>query len=877
MKIKASIIALALTTTISGCMSNAIETESTYLFEGITSYQLNAADVFRVSRTLKQRDIVRSLKPLYGQSFYTESEFRTAIQQQLGSVFSDEIYRHLVAKSTIDPQPLSLSWLSDSVVVVRYGDEHPPEPQQLLDLSMLSKPHVIRQSANRFSTGQLLITVDEQTLCVKFEDAQERHVNTICPTDSTGFSLSTTHDYHYSGLGQEFQDAGNMDGRWNGRIRHTGNKMEGFNGGATGNTLIPMLYAANTQQTDFALYLNNLYSSEWTFDEKALTVNASKGASEIVVMTADHQFSLREQFMRFAGKPLVPPRKMFGLWLSEYGFDNWEEMDSKLHTLDRHDFPIDGVVMDLQWFGNVKGNDPLSQMGTLTWDRENFPQPEQKIAELNDQGVGMILIEESYVSEGLDEFKDLESKGFLAQNPDTKLGANVNPHGGGNWWGKGGMIDWSNPGANQYWHNWKRQPLIDMGIIGHWTDLGEPEMYNHQARYYNHQAHDEIHNLFNYYWLQGIYEGYQTNDVEARPFMMSRSGTTGIQKFGGTMWSADIGSNLSSLAVHMGQQSNMMLSGIDYYGSDIGGFHRKGLRAVGAEKEQVLNETYTQWFAYSSLFDVPVRPHTENLCNCKETAPDRVGDVSSNRQNLTLRYKLIPYLYSLAHLAHQKGEPVYPTLSYVFPKDAIAIDRISHKMIGNQLLSVVSAELGAQAVDVYLPQGKWFDFRTGVVVSTNRDSIAEVKLYDHEGHYQLPLFAREGAIIPVAQKTGSGWSSDVPEDISLKVFGLKNNQFSLFEDDGKTNAYQHGDVAETRFSVQTSDTEATLSVARTGHYQGMNAKRALSITWVLPQHVEVKQVAADTTPDVTWRQDGHVLQIQLARSEWTKAKLKVMW
>ncbi|MDN3685782.1 glycoside hydrolase family 31 protein [Vibrio sinaloensis] len=84
------------------------------------------------------------------------------------------------------------------------------------------------------------------------------------------------------------------------------------------------------------------------------------------------------------------------------------------------------------------------------------------------------------------------------------------------------------------------------------------------------------------------------------------------------------------------------------------------------------------------------------MCNCKETAPDRVGDQASNRENLALRYELIPYLYSLAHLAHQNGEPVYPSLSYVYAEDSAAADRVNQKMIGQQLMSPVNAKLGGR-------------------------------------------------------------------------------------------------------------------------------------------------------------------------------------
>ena len=142
--------------------------------------------------------------------------------------------------------------------------------------------------------------------------------------------------------------------------------------------------------------------------------------------------------------------------------------------------------------------------------------------------------------------------------------------------------------------------------------------------------------------------------------MLSRSGTSGIQRFGAAMWSGDIGSNLASLAAHLNVQMHMSFSGIDYFGADIGGYVRTAL-------EGDLNDVYTQWFADGMLLDVPGRPHTLNLCNCNQTAPDRIGDVPSNLENLRLRYRLIPYLYSLAHRAHLYGEPVFPPLVVLLP------------------------------------------------------------------------------------------------------------------------------------------------------------------------------------------------------------------
>lgn len=864
MRRKTVLYGALMTAILAGC-TNTEQVSTTEYFEGTASYQLNAADVFRLAKQMKQRDLVKSLKPLYGESYYSEEAFKSAISTRLNRELSDELYKELKQKAVVAPQVLSLEFVADNTLRVRFGHEQVPLQQKLLDMSALTLSSLDKLGKYQWATSSLVVAVEPTTLCVKIQDKQGSEVNQVCPAESTGFTLYTDHDYHYHGLGQEFQKAGDLDGRWNQRTRHAGNKMEGFNGGATGNTIIPILYGATPTQSDFALYLNNLYSSEWQFDGQEINVKASKGASEIIVMVAPKQKELRKQFMQLSGKPLVPPRKMFGMWLSEYGFDNWAEMDSKLATLRDNQFPIDGVVMDLQWFGNVSGNDPDSQMGSLTWDRENFPQPEQKIAQLKQQGIGMVLIEESYVSQGLDEFKALEEKGYLAKDPETGLGANVNPHGGGSWWGKGGMIDWSNPEVNGYWHDWKRQPLIDMGVMGHWTDLGEPEMYNHQARYFGDQAHDEIHNLFNYYWLEGIYQGYQNNDVDQRPFMMSRSGTTGIQKFGASMWSADIGSNLTSLATHIGQQTNMMLSGIDYYGSDIGGFHRKGLGVIGEKKQAALDETYTQWFAYSSLFDVPVRPHTENLCNCKETAPDRIGDRESNRNNLALRYEIIPYLYSLAHHAHQDGEAIFAPVSYEFSEDSTLYDIQHQKMIGNQLMSAVVAELDAKDVTVTFPQGDWFDFRTGTKMDALEAQSKTIDLYNEDNQYQLPLFAKQGAIIPVSKSSAGQWTSEVPQDITLKIFGFANNAFTLVEDDGKTTDYLHGAKRETQITTRVFDSSATLSIESLGKYQGMPSSRALEVNWSLGAEVQVSRISSNAEQAITWKQSGNQLYVKLAQ------------
>ncbi|MFZ2070744.1 MAG: TIM-barrel domain-containing protein [Halobacteriota archaeon] len=644
------------------------------------------------------------------------------------------------------------------------------------------------------------------------------------------------------GLGQQFIEPGRMDIDWDRRVREGGefgNVMAGFNGGANGNTQIPVMYAVNEATFEnYALLLDNIYRQRWDFTSTSQwQVEVNEGQIRFFIMAGPDLLDLRKDYMELVGRPLVPPKKMFGLWISEYGYDDWHELEDKLRTLQENKFPVDGFVLDLQWFGGITQNSDYTRMGALTFDDVKFPNPSQKISELqNDKGIGIMLIEEAYVGRALPEHADLHSYGCLVT--DRPGGSNPAYIVSNPWWGKGGMIDYTSDSCSQYWHDSKRQPLIDKGVIGHWTDLGEPEMFNPDAGY-SVGTHADAHNIFNFRWIRGIYKGYLENNVSSRPFIMSRSGTAGIQRFGAAMWSGDIGSRLENLASHAANQMHMSLSGIDYYGSDIGGFHRGDLQ--NPENRDKLKELYTHWYAYGTMFDIPGRPHTENLCNCKETAPDRVGDLRSNLENTYLRYKLIPYVYSLAHRANRYGEPLMPPPFMYYQTDNNFRSVGSEKMIGCDLLASVISRHDQTSADVRLPHGTWIDWHTNErFISTERQSLVNIPVC-RNGVFSLPLFAREGAIIPlmfVDENTmnalGKRRDGLTHDELIVKAFsfdgdandGEGKSSFTLYEDDGVTTAYLTGAVRETNISQERKGNIVTVRIHNsTGTYQGAPGSR----------------------------------------------------
>lgn len=442
-------------------------------------------------------------------------------------------------------------------------------------------------------TAALTLNVDPATLCMAVLDkAAKAELTTVCPLNLTraqkGLSLAPAAMQNVYGLGEQFvTPAGSADGDWTAPRRQVrspgdefGNQLVAFDGGMVGNAQFPVMYAVGAA-ANYALFLDNLHAQRWDFGGRLWKVEAGGDALRGYLIAGPDLPRLRQAYMELTGRPPVPPKKMFGLWVSEFGYDRWQEIDTTLAGLRADRFPVDGFVLDLQWFGGIPftGTRP-SRMGSLRWDTTRFPSPREQIAAYRErEGIQFIAIEESYVDDSLPEYADLKNRGFLVRRGC----AACEPVGiAETWWGRGGMLDWTLDAAADHWHDSKRAPLLRDGIVGHWIDLGEPEGYDRRdwsaGVLPGRHDHADVHNAYNFAWARSIARGYQRGGEEGRPFILSRSGTAGIQRFGTAMWSGDIAATPESLASHLNVQMHMSLSGIDYFGADIGGYHRSARR-----------------------------------------------------------------------------------------------------------------------------------------------------------------------------------------------------------------------------------------------------------------------------------------------------------
>jgi alpha-glucosidase (family GH31 glycosyl hydrolase) len=694
--------------------------------------------------------------------------------------------------------------------------------------------------SDTLDTGILHVRIDPATLCLDVTDRTRVppvRLTTLCPSavagDRTALAVARAETEHAYGLGEHFLAAGVANGDLLGRAvtpgTEAGNALTPFNGGFTENAQFPILYALGAAGESYALFVDQLEAQTWDLTGDPWRVTMTGDAVRGYLLAGGTPEALHRRYMRLVGRPPVPPKKAFGLWVSEFGFDDWAELEDKLHTLRANRFPVDGFMLDLQWFGGVFRHP--SHMGALRWDRTAFPHPEREIDRLRrDEGVGLMLIEEPYVDASRPDLAVLAARGYL-----PRACAGCGPVSVASWWGSGSMLDWTNPAAGNYWHDRKRQPLVRMGILGHWTDLGEPEDFSPDARYHGFprlglHAHQDVHDAYNLQWIASIARGYARHHDARRPFMLSRSGTAGIQRFGAGMWSGDIGSNLSSLATQLGVQMHMAFSGIDYFGADVGGYWRSAL-------DGDLDEMYTVWFANAALLDVPLRPHTQNLCNCNETAPDRIGELASNRENLRLRYRLIPYLYSLAHRAHRYGDPLLPPLPLSYPDDPHVRRMADEKLLGRDLLVATVSGYGETSRDVYLPAGTWIDFHANACTRSAGEWVRDVPTRIG-GIFTVPLFARAGAILPEApvdddtlNALGKRRGGPARGELVVRVYAgdptsRGSSRFTLYEDDGETTAYLDGAVRTTTIRQRRTADRIAITVAPArGSYAGAPGRR----------------------------------------------------
>lgn len=605
-----------------------------------------------------------------------------------------------------------------------------------------------------------------------------------------GFEFSG--EQHFYGLGQGgpgFDRLGASRQLWNSHLGH----------GPGSDMGVPLLLS----NRGYAVFFDNTADA-------ALAVGRSDGGTRIAytaeagrlvyyVLLARDMRALMRDVADLLGRPSMPPRWALGFLQSTRHFRDTEELRQLPRTIREKQIPCDGLIY-LSSYGEALGWN--RGVGHLQFQPDLWRDPRALIDEARAQHFEITTHEYPVLHESSPLFGEAEARGFLLTEGYARAGG---PNRGSANYREGQrFLDFTNPATGAWWWSAHRD-LVALGVAGWWLDGGEGP----PAGTTLHGGDGtRMHNIYDRFRHQAFAEGEARDRPDQRVFLLCRSGAAGMQRFGSTCWSGDINNDFPTLEAQIPLGLNTGLSGVPYWGTDVGGF----FHAVPET-----GELYARWFqlgAFSPIF----RSHGWVW---REHVPWAHGAEIEGicRRYAELRYRLLPYTYTLAWQAHAEGLPLMRPLVLNYPDDPRAWTLGHAYLWGDDLLVAPVTREGATAWPVYLPSGGWHDFWTGARYEGPAGVTLEAPLE------RLPLLVRAGAIIPMGPVVQ--WNGERPlDEITLLVYPEGASRFTLYEDDGRTNAYRRGVHALTRFTCDTAPGAVTLRIAEPeGHRSVVPADR----------------------------------------------------
>ena len=558
----------------------------------------------------------------------------------------------------------------------------------------------------------------------------------------------------------------------------------------------------------YGLFVDNTYPARFMLGaaDSTRTKYATPGGEiTYYVLAAERIPDQLRHYTWLTGRQPMPPKWSLGYIQSKFGYETEAAARGVVDTLRRRDVPVDGVILDLDWF---------EHMGDLRWNREAFPTPFEMIEDFHERGVKTVNITETYITRPSRLFEPALDSNFVGRRADGS------PYVMEDWWSCDkcdvALLDVTNPAARDWWWR-KHPPFMGPQMAGFWTDLGEPE--RHPTDMQHHLGpRDKVHNVYNHLWAQLLYEGWYDWRDNQRVFNLTRSATAGTQRYNPTLWSGDVSRTFEGLRPQVPFLLNVGLAGFGLYGSDLGGF----------TGDPTPPELYARWMQHGVL-SPSVRPHGSD----HPTEPWRFGDRVEGivREMIRLRYRLMPYVYSLAWQNHRTGMPLVRPLFFADPDDERLHGVQDTYLFGESLLVAPVLRDGARTRSVTLPEGTWINYWTDEAVEGGQTVTVDAPLD------QIPMFVRGGAILPM-RPVAPHVEALAADTLDLAVYpdAEQAGTFSLYEDDGKTLNYHDGayavtDLAQRLHPGEGDGADLSVTVGRAvGAYGGQPSSRTVRIT-----------------------------------------------
>jgi alpha-D-xyloside xylohydrolase len=562
-------------------------------------------------------------------------------------------------------------------------------------------------------------------------------------------------------------------------------------------------------------------------ERHSLTFTSDVGrAIDYYFIAGGSQDEVISGYRTLTGKAVMLPRWAYGFWQSRQRYTTQNELLGVVAEYRKRKIPLDNIVLD--WFYWKE-----DQWGSHEFDKTRFPDPKGMIEKVHAQNARLMISVWPKFYPGTDNYKELDAAGFMYHG-NIVAGAK-------DWVGPGYLNSFYDPYAKAardiYWRQ-VNEKLNVLGIDAWWMDATEPDVHSNldidsiKARI-GPTATGPAENFFNSYPLVhtgGVYQGSRQVSPDKRVFILTRSGFGGIQRNAAAVWSGDIVSRWDDLYNQISAGVSVGYSGLPNWTFDIGGFANesrystKNPTPADLEEWRELNLRWFQFGAFAPLF----RSHGEfPLREIYNLAPQGSEVYDSLVWHDKLRYRLLPYIYTVAADTFHRDGTIMRGLAMDFTEDMSARDVRDEFLFGKAFLVAPVYKHKARTRAVYLPAGAdWYDFHTGTKSAGGQSVDAAAPLT------RMPLYVRAGSIVPVgpdiqhtAEKPGA--------PITLLVFAGADGNFDLYEDDGVSYGYERGEFA--RIPLRYDAAKGTLTIgARSGSYPGMAEERTFKVRWIKP-------------------------------------------
>ncbi len=573
-------------------------------------------------------------------------------------------------------------------------------------------------------------------------------------------------------------------------------------------------FTALYQGRAYGLFFNNTFRTWFDMGARSperYSFGAAGGELDFYVFTGGKDRSPKEVLAAYTGltgKTPLPPMWALGNQQSRWSYFPEARVREIAAGFRKHRIPADVLYFDIDY---------MDEYRVFTWDKKRFPDPPKLLADLKKDGFKSVLIIDPgiKVDPNYEVYTDGQRKGVFVKNPDgTELNRDV--------WPKASAFpDFTDKKARD-WFGDQYKVHIAEGVDGYWNDMNEPgvfvtdkterpEIMHHPEKTFPYDTphkgdgfpgtHRRYHNVYGMQMARSSFEGVKRLAPEKRPFILTRAGFAGIQRYS-AVWTGDNVATWDHLAMTIPMLTNLAVSGVAFAGADVGGF-----------QDRPSPELYARWIQAGALTPF-FRSHSVGWAGNKE--PWEFGEeyIPINRAAVELRYQLLPYIYTLFKEHESTGAPVMRPVWYEFPNDPKCYIIGDQYMLGSDIMVTPVVKEGIRARHIYLPAGAdWVNWWTGERLEGGKQHFVQAPLD------RLLLFGRVGSMVPmqdVVQHTGEMPGKPITITVFAGIAPGSEVKAKLYQDRGEGYGYKQNEWRQ----IDLEHRQGMIAIKRYGDFQG---------------------------------------------------------